>query len=519
MSQGRLWEFVRAGVISEAQCAALLGVDGTEADATKVKKVESQAEVEAVPPPSGGGKAVCGREGSGKKAKASREMAWEKFEVRRIALKVAYLGWGYAGFASQVPSQGTRTVEDALFEALVSTRLVRDVGSCGYSRCGRTDKGVSALGQVVALEVRSARRSGAWRTRGRQKEAEAEVEDDGWDDARDEIDYVSTLNRALPDDVQVLGWADVGPDFHARFSATWRHYKYVFCGTGLDVGAMQRAAASFLGRHDFRNFCKMDVGNVRSFEREIFECCIVPSGGIEARLAHEGLHPHDATDMVPGVAPGGEGARWATGAAVARGGQLWEFNVRGSAFLWHMVRCMMAVLFMVGEGLEGEGIVAELLDVSGTYASKPLYPMAADAPLLLYACGFRDGQAPQFKTSPRAIRQLDRLFFVHVGRSLVRTAVSATVLSHWSKHLLSGEALRANRERALDDEAMHPLCLHHDIPGQRIRTLAVGDRAAQHVPLRARPREFTHEVAIERLHLKKQRLVLNADEASARPAR
>lgn len=65
---------------------------------------------------------------------------------RHVALKVAYLGWGYQGFASQ---ENTRnTVEEKLFEALTKTRLVADRQSSNYHRCGRTDKGVSAFGQV-----------------------------------------------------------------------------------------------------------------------------------------------------------------------------------------------------------------------------------------------------------------------------------------------------------------------------------------------------------------------------------
>ena len=43
---------------------------------------------------------------------------------------------------------------------------------------------------------------------------------------------------------------------------------------------------------------------------------------------------------------------------------LWEFTVRGQAFMWHQVRCMVAVLFLVGEGKEAASITAELLDVS-----------------------------------------------------------------------------------------------------------------------------------------------------------
>ena len=52
------------------------------------------------------------------------------------------------------------TVEHHLFKAMIKVCLIRDVDSCGYSRCGRTDMGVSALGQVVGVWFRSSRR---WR--------------------------------------------------------------------------------------------------------------------------------------------------------------------------------------------------------------------------------------------------------------------------------------------------------------------------------------------------------------------
>jgi len=173
------------------------------------------------------------------------------------------------------------------------------------------------------------------------------------------------------------------------------------------------------------------------------------------------------------------------------------------------------LLFMVGEGVESEGVITELLDVStpgGTFASgKPQYNMANDAPLVLYACGFGDAQTPLFRTPKNSIRNLDRLFFMLMGRNLLKTAVCGTVLAHWSKHLLADDTFKQDREDALDDEARQPLCLHHDSARfHRCLPMATNSPANTHVPLKARPRGLTHDVAVERLHLKKQRLVLQA---------
>ena len=61
-------------------------------------------------------------------------------------------------------------------------------------------------------------------------------------DEKSELDFVSLLNRALPDDIQVLAWAPCEPDVDARFSCTFRQYKYFFFADGMDVARMQRAA-------------------------------------------------------------------------------------------------------------------------------------------------------------------------------------------------------------------------------------------------------------------------------------
>ncbi|KAJ1307145.1 hypothetical protein OPQ81_001263 [Rhizoctonia solani] len=79
--------------------------------------------------------------------------------TRKIALKFTYAGWLYNGLAAQSQPTPLATVEQVLFDALVNTRLVdpdRGMEGCGWSRCGRTDKGVSSAGQVVSLWVRSA---------------------------------------------------------------------------------------------------------------------------------------------------------------------------------------------------------------------------------------------------------------------------------------------------------------------------------------------------------------------------
>lgn len=81
---------------------------------------------------------------SGKKEK--RAFDFSSHPRRHVALRLAYQGWQYQGFAVQENTDNT--VEARLFEALLKTKLIHDRQSSNYHRCGRTDKGVSAFSQV-----------------------------------------------------------------------------------------------------------------------------------------------------------------------------------------------------------------------------------------------------------------------------------------------------------------------------------------------------------------------------------
>ena len=65
-------------------------------------------------------------------------------------LKVTYFGWDYHGFAVQEITG--KTIESELFRALAVTRLIEGRETSNYHRCGRTDKGVSAFGQIIVRE-------------------------------------------------------------------------------------------------------------------------------------------------------------------------------------------------------------------------------------------------------------------------------------------------------------------------------------------------------------------------------
>ncbi|XP_077595164.1 tRNA pseudouridine(38/39) synthase [Stigmatopora nigra] len=311
-----------------------------ELENLKSQLIESH---EKTSPSPNNGKANCKK---GKKAAKDRPFDFSVHPHRHVALRLAYLGWAYQGFAVQENTDNT--VEARLFEALLKTRLIQDRQTSNYHRCGRTDKGVSAFSQVITIDLRSTQYSGLG----------VKIPENGKKEATStsELPYVKILNRVLPQDIQILDWAPAAEGFSARFDCQHRTYRYYFPRSSLDVASMAEAAKRYEGTHDFRNLCKMDVGNgVLQFERTILSAKVMP-------LDHQhatGTDPHD----------------------------MFVFEIQGLAFLYHQVRCMMAVLLLIGQKLEAPEVIDSLLDVHNN-PRKPQYSMAVDYPLVLYQCHF-----------------------------------------------------------------------------------------------------------------------------------
>ena len=426
------------------------------------------------------------------------------YPSRHVALRVMYAGWDYRGFASQGAEQdGVRTVEEALFRALKRVRLIAPDATwktCDYTRCGRTDAGVSALGQVVSARLRC-------------RVPRRDDDDDG--DGGDEIDYPAVLNRALPRDIRILGWTYVSPAFSARFDCEYRHYKYFFTDwNGLDVSAMNEAASAFVGEHDFRNFCKMDARNVHNYRRRIDSCRVVVNGPDSefVRVGAMGLGGGGG-----GGASGGKdgdeekaGARLATSLRNTVAGEppgVAHIEVVGTAFLWHQVRCIASVLFLVGLGREPPGVVAHMLDLARC-PRKPQYEMAPEEPLLLWRCGFKD---VSFRLSDAARSQLE----LHVAQCthghVVRAGMWAETFAHVRRGGYDddddddddgrGEARGGGRGGA-----------HRGVASVGAAALAAatataaagegaagGNGRAAHVPLARRATEPTYEERVERI--------------------
>jgi tRNA pseudouridine38-40 synthase len=216
----------------------------------------------------------------------------------KLRLTLEYDGTGFRGWARQ---PGERTVEGVLREALDTVFPSWE----GLAVAGRTDAGVHATGQVASLDAQG----------GPPAERAAEA-----------------LNAALPDDVAVLAAEEAADDFHARFSAVSRSYRYrvlarrtpsplearraLWWPRSVDDEALSAAAAAIHGEHDFRAFTPTET------QHEVF---------------------------VRNVAAAG----W------ERDGDRLDFTITADSFLRHMVRTLVGTMLELGPGAPDR--VVELL--------------------------------------------------------------------------------------------------------------------------------------------------------------
>ncbi|KAI0545234.1 pseudouridine synthase [Xylaria curta] len=431
-------------------------------------EIEAAAEAEAEP------------QGKKKQKKEGRGIDPSKYSTRLIALKLAYLGKNYGGFEYQ-NSTKIPTIEEELWKAMVKGCLIFPENPdeinwhpWEYSKCGRTDRGVSAFGQVISIRVRSNRplsKESEEKSQGTSDEATAETTTQGVDeteapeptkrspkrefnDITDELPYPRLLNRILPPDIRILAWCPTTPaDFSARHHCRERQYRYFFTQPAyspipeamedpksrsgsnkkpksgwLDIEAMRAAAKKFEGLHDFRNFCQLDATKTQqSFKRRIFESDIVESPDASTALPHLQRSEFQPPSF---DAPSERGTTASPPPPPEQFPKVYYFHVRGSAFLWHQIRCMVSVLFMVGQGLEDVSVVDRLLDVAAE-PRRPAYVFANETPLVLWDCLF-----PKDLDDPT---RRDGMEWVYVGDGDPQSAHGTSGLvnhmwKHWREH-------------------------------------------------------------------------------------
>jgi len=210
----------------------------------------------------------------------------------KIALGIEYDGSHFNGWQTQLGQAKVRTVQSCLEAALSKIANHPISVICA----GRTDSGVHGLGQVVHAEVHVERQMRSW---------------------------VFGGNTHLPKDVSIQWATSVPNDFHARFSAIQRHYRYIILNRPtrsavfanyatwyyypLDVARMQTAAQHLLGEHDFSAF---------------------RAQGCQAKTP----------------------VRTISRLNVKRDGERVIIEVSANAFLQHMVRNIAGVLMTIGAG-------------------------------------------------------------------------------------------------------------------------------------------------------------------------
>ena len=236
----------------------------------------------------------------------------------RIALGLEYDGSRFLGWQTQ---PGGGTVQDTLQSALAVIAGM----PVGVTCAGRTDRGVHALEQVVHFDVGVTRPESAW---------------------------VRGVNAVLPESIAVQWAREVPAQFHARYAARARTYRYVLFNravrpalaarhagwfhAALDVAAMRAGARHFLGEQDFSAF--------RSAE-------------CQAATPVRTLHSLEIE---------------------ARGERI-DFVLRANAFLHHMVRNIVGTLIHVGAGRQPPDWVGEVLRsrerarAAPTFAAEGLY--------------------------------------------------------------------------------------------------------------------------------------------------
>jgi len=233
--------------------------------------------------------------------------------MARFRLDLEYVGTRYSGWQIQ---KNARTVQGALHEAVRKVSERSDFESYG---AGRTDAGVHALHQVAHLDLETRLAPLALRR---------------------------ALNDELPADVNLLRVEKVARQFHARHSAVARSYLYQIARRRtafgkpfvwwikdpLDFAAVAATARVFEGMHDFRSYSDAD--------------------------AREG----DTRVKIERV-------------ELSEAGELLLIRVRGSHFLWKMVRRLVGVIAEVGRGglaiTEAERFLRERSDVPATLTAPP----------------------------------------------------------------------------------------------------------------------------------------------------
>ena len=218
----------------------------------------------------------------------------------RYRLNFAYDGTNYWGFAKQ---KGFATVQGELVTAL-TTAFGESKTDFDMRVAGRTDAGVHAYDQVIHIDLSQEQLKRLGRTKG----------------------FLGKLNDLLPEDIRVHSVELAPPGFDARFSASYRRYRYrIADGEAnknplkqrythwikhpLDVTAMQLAAFELIGLHDYASFCRAKVGatTIRHVREISVKRNPADDNVIEVELQADAFCHNMVRSIVGGLIAAGEG--------------------------------------------------------------------------------------------------------------------------------------------------------------------------------------------------------------------
>lgn len=233
--------------------------------------------------------------------------------MRNIKLLIQYEGTAYAGWQRQDNALG---IQEVIEEAIkkVTGEEVRLIGS------GRTDRKVHALGQVANFHTSS-------QIPGHK--------------------FKYALNIKLPEDIQIIKSKEVDKNFHSRYDAKGKRYKYIIYNSPLanpiyrnfsyhidkelDIYSMEKTARHFIGSHDFKSFMGPRTGTVNTI-RTISK--------IDMRKENELIY----------------------------------ITIEGNSFLRHMIRIIVGTLVYVGIGKFEEQDIPKIIEARDRTKAGPTAP-------------------------------------------------------------------------------------------------------------------------------------------------
>jgi len=229
------------------------------------------------------------------------------------------------------------------------------ISSARYSKCGRTDAGVSASSQFVSLFLLASRPDASG------------------------YPYDLILNTFLPDNIRILGWMFVEESFSARFSCTSREYEYYFVRGALDIEKMQEASQLLIGTHWFGRLSKPEKEESKKKRLEKSQSAALCANSPEESVRTVDTISFTKQKTFPDLEI-----------------EIFVMKIKARSFLHNQVRKIFSLLQMVGAGSPVS--VKSVLNKSEKQKTDIL--LASPFFLVLSSCTFKDTDLHQLRTTP-----------------------------------------------------------------------------------------------------------------------